>query len=407
MGEAEWGFTTLGQITTKIGSGATPRGGSSVYVHAGTAFIRSQNVLDFHFSDSGLAYITEDAAEALRGVSVSDGDVLVNITGDSVARVCAAPKIAARVSQHVAIVRPDPQLGDSRFIMYSLLNPPMKARLLNTSSSGATRKALTKEHLQSLPVALPPLSEQRRIAGVLGALDDLIEVNRGLIRDQFDLARAVFSREATKTDEFLALGDLYSAGLSGVWGEDQAGGSATEEVAVLRGRDLEDVWAVNALQAPRRYLSAKQVASRRPEIGEIWTAGSGSLGPSLAVLEDLPKLFGQSTVLYSNFVKRLVPNRGPSWFGPAWLSMIEAWQSGRFENYRTGTAMPNLDTDALLRGVEVPDLSSASRALVNRLVRAALDPSLREEILELERARDELLPLLMSGRVRVGEVGAA
>lgn len=167
MGEAEWGFTTLGQITTKIGSGATPRGGSSVYVHAGTAFIRSQNVLDFHFSDSGLAYITEDAAEALRGVSVSDGDVLVNITGDSVARVCAAPKIAARVSQHVAIVRPDPQLGDSRFIMYSLLNPPMKARLLNTSSSGATRKALTKEHLQSLPVALPPLSEQRRIAGVL------------------------------------------------------------------------------------------------------------------------------------------------------------------------------------------------------------------------------------------------
>ena len=42
MGE----LITLGQVTKKIGSGATPRGGKTVYTSSGTAFIRSQNVYD-------------------------------------------------------------------------------------------------------------------------------------------------------------------------------------------------------------------------------------------------------------------------------------------------------------------------------------------------------------------------
>lgn len=99
----------LGDVCSKIGSGATPRGGKESYLDVGPfSLIRSQNVLNSGFSRNGLAFISKEQAKALDGVAVEDSDVLLNITGDSVARVCLAPKSAlpARVNQHVAMNRP-------------------------------------------------------------------------------------------------------------------------------------------------------------------------------------------------------------------------------------------------------------------------------------------------------------
>lgn len=76
----------LGDICSKIGSGATPRGGKDSYKDSGMAIIRSQNVFDWSFSSSGLAFIDDDQAEALSSVEVKHGDVLLNITG----RFCGA-----------------------------------------------------------------------------------------------------------------------------------------------------------------------------------------------------------------------------------------------------------------------------------------------------------------------------
>ena len=102
-----WNVETLERVTSKIGSGATPRGGSSVYVESGPALIRSQNVYDHQFKTDGLVFLSSEAASALRGVTVEKNDVLINITGDSILRVTMVPEtiLPARVNQHVAIVR--------------------------------------------------------------------------------------------------------------------------------------------------------------------------------------------------------------------------------------------------------------------------------------------------------------
>jgi len=102
-----WAERTLGEHCIKIGSGATPRGGNEAYKQEGISLIRSQNVLDFDFSYNGLAFIDDEQASKLSNVEIFEEDVLVNITGDSVARVCSVPKevIPARVNQHVAILR--------------------------------------------------------------------------------------------------------------------------------------------------------------------------------------------------------------------------------------------------------------------------------------------------------------
>lgn len=88
----KWEKVKLKDNTTKIGSGVTPRGGASVYQDSGTSLFRSQNIYNGIFYGKGLAYISEVIAEKMQTVEVFDGDVLLNITGDSVARCCNAPK---------------------------------------------------------------------------------------------------------------------------------------------------------------------------------------------------------------------------------------------------------------------------------------------------------------------------
>lgn len=54
-----WATYKLAEVFTKIGSGATPKGGKSAYISEGILLIRSQNVLDFTFSQDGLAFIND------------------------------------------------------------------------------------------------------------------------------------------------------------------------------------------------------------------------------------------------------------------------------------------------------------------------------------------------------------
>ena len=158
----------LGEVCEKIGSGATPLGGKKTYIENGTSLIRSQNVIDFSFSFLGLAHISETQAAQLDSVSVFDGDVLVNITGDSVARVCIVDNrcLPARVNQHVAIIR----LSHSANVLNRYLEAclvAMKDELLKESVKGSTRKALTKDYLINLEIPVPPLSAQREVVARL------------------------------------------------------------------------------------------------------------------------------------------------------------------------------------------------------------------------------------------------
>ena len=177
---AAWKTCKLGEVCVKIGSGATPLGGAAGYLPSGVAFIRSQNVYNLHFETDGLAHLSEAAARKLQSVSVERGDVLLNITGDSVARTCLVPErvLPARVSQHVLIIRADRAKVFPSFLSYQLASPRTQAWLLGLAvGRGASRNALTKEMVASLEISLPSLSEQERIAGVLGAYDDLIALN--------------------------------------------------------------------------------------------------------------------------------------------------------------------------------------------------------------------------------------
>jgi type I restriction enzyme, S subunit len=152
-----WQKISLGSITSKIGSGSTPRGGEASYLSEGIALIRSLNVYDDRFEDAGLAFIGEDQAAALEGVTVQSRDILLNITGASVARCCMAPErfLPARVNQHVMIIRTDSSKADAFIVHASINSDERKRQLLSYAQKGSTREALTKEMVSAFEITLP------------------------------------------------------------------------------------------------------------------------------------------------------------------------------------------------------------------------------------------------------------
>ncbi len=217
MAGSDWVSIRLGDVCTKIGSGATPRGGSDVYLQRGPySLIRSQNVYNDGFHHDGLAYIGDKHADELDGVEVQEHDVLLNITGDSVARACQVdPRVLpARVNQHVAIIRPDPDKLAPRFLRYFLVSPEMQTRLLSWAGSGGTRNALTKGMVESFDVVVPEdIAEQRAIAHILGTLDDKIELNRRMNETLEAMARALFKSWFVNFDPVRAKAEGRDPGL--------------------------------------------------------------------------------------------------------------------------------------------------------------------------------------------------
>ena len=186
-------LTKLIDICSKIGSGATPKGGKEAYCEKGISLVRSQNILDFSFSCDGLAHITEEQAEKLSNVELKENDVLLNITGDSVARACTmdAQYLPARVNQHVAIIRGNADKVLNSFLLYFL--QWRKGFLLQLASAGATRNALTKGMIEQLEIDLPPLEQQERVVSILNALQAKMKNNQQINDNLYEMVNTYYT----------------------------------------------------------------------------------------------------------------------------------------------------------------------------------------------------------------------
>ena len=157
----EYQMVAMKELCSKIGSGATPRGGKDAYFEEGISLIRSTNVYDYFFSYNNLAHINDEQAAALSNVKVEAYDVLFNITGVSIARCCIVPDdvLPARVNQHVMIIRPIAGRYMSYYLLITLCDQTNKNLLLGIGQSGSTREAINKQEMENFKIPLPDLEE--------------------------------------------------------------------------------------------------------------------------------------------------------------------------------------------------------------------------------------------------------
>jgi len=180
---AGWEFSRLSRITTKIGSGSTPRGGAQAYVKAGIPFLRSQNVWNDGIRLDDVAYISEEMNKDMAGTIVQPNDLLLNITGASLGRCALVPSDMglANVSQHVTIIR----LVDAvarRYLHMCFLSPLLQ-RMIWGRQVGMAREGLSKKVLERFEIPIPPVAEQARI---VAKVDELMALCDQLEQQQQD-----------------------------------------------------------------------------------------------------------------------------------------------------------------------------------------------------------------------------
>ncbi len=173
----EWEEKKLGDITSKIGSGKTPYGGSSAYVDKGIPLIRSQNVHDNLVDFLDVVFIDSKTNESMKNSVVEYGDILLNITGASIGRSAVYTKNEkANVNQHVCIIRPIEQY-EAEFIQLNLASFRGQKQI-DLSQAGGAREGLNFQQISKLEFSFPSFQEQQKIGSYFSNLDSLITLHQ-------------------------------------------------------------------------------------------------------------------------------------------------------------------------------------------------------------------------------------
>ena len=174
---SQWEKCKLGVYCSKIGSGKTPRGGSSVYTDHGVMFLRSQNVLWGSLDIRDVSYIDEATNKTMLSSEVRCKDVLLNITGASIGRSCIyLLNDRANVNQHVCIIRLS-QEGKERllpeFLLQQILSDHIQQQIIDCQNGGS-REGLNFQQIADFNIVLPSIKEQQVICGILNSFDQKI-----------------------------------------------------------------------------------------------------------------------------------------------------------------------------------------------------------------------------------------
>jgi type I restriction enzyme S subunit len=278
---------------------------------------------------------------------------------------------------------------DSRYLRYFLQSETGQSRL-RERATGTTVIGIRQAELMKVLIPVPAIDEQRRIAGVLGALDDLIEVDRRLILDLSNLSDAAFEEWASGVADLVPLDRTMRRVADGV--DSDALGShgiylglehfGTDAVG-LTSRGTTDGLASNKVQFKAGDVLYGKL---RPYFRKVARPGfSGVCTTEAWVLRGRVP----ATQEYVHWIARRANFTLTAMAGSE------------------GTKMPRANWAHLARML-VPDPQAPGLDSVSQSVRTLWETAcaLSQEIEELSAARDELVPLLVSGRVRVGGVAA-
>lgn len=183
---ADWGI----DIIDGDRSGNYPKDGD--FVAEGVPFLNTTNIRDGALDLTDLRFITQQKWDSIKKGRANPGDILMTTRG-TIGRVARfnCRYTSALINAQMLILRSDPAVLDSNYLFYVLRSDGVQS-LLRAFSSGSAQPQIPIRDLRCVPITLPPLETQIRIASILVAYDDLIEVNRRRVAVLEEMARGLF-----------------------------------------------------------------------------------------------------------------------------------------------------------------------------------------------------------------------
>ena len=210
----EWKMCTIGELTTKVGSGVTPRGGEAVYKTEGHPFVRSQNVGLGNLLLDDIAFIDEETHLRQKNTELQFNDVLLNITGASIGRSALVDKqiVGGNVNQHVCIIRTKENLVPSFICSFLLSN--YGQRQIDSFQAGGNRQGLNFEQIKSIKITIPSKDEQIKIAKLLRAIDERIATQNKIIDKLQSLIKGIAQNVARNNKPNIRLSECLECSSS-------------------------------------------------------------------------------------------------------------------------------------------------------------------------------------------------
>lgn len=196
-----WQVLRVKDITKKIGSGVTPKGGSEVYVDSGIPLLRSQNVYDDGLRIEDVSFIDEETHQKMKNSQLKPFDILINITGASIGRTCVVPETlpTANINQHIIFIRMKKSLVP--YVSYYFKSNALK-EYINLIQAGSSKEALNMGQTLSTPIVLPNEKEQIAIAEYLDTKTQAIDKKISLLEKKIgyyqELRKSLINETVTK-----------------------------------------------------------------------------------------------------------------------------------------------------------------------------------------------------------------
>jgi len=306
---------------------------------------------------------------------------------------------------HLVILRPSTGKVDGAYLFYAL-NTQESKHQFHANANGITRFGLRKGDIENITIPVPPISEQRAIAHILGTLDDKIELNRRMNETLEAMARAIFKSWFVDFDPVRAKAEGRPTGLPDEIDELFPDSFEESELGEIpKGWEVKSIGEVVEFA----YGKALKVSNRKP--GKVLVFGSnGQVGLHNEALVKGPGIIigrkgnpGIVTWSYEDFFPIDTT---------FYVKKTRIISSLKYLFYALKTQdLPSLSADSAVPGLN-RNLAYMSKFLVpNEKVLMAFDGQIdlifqmiyanEKEINTLASLRDTLLPKLISGEMRI------
>lgn len=398
---AEWKRVKLGEICSRICSGGTPKSTCRDYYENGE--IPWLNTKEVH---SNRIYGTENRITQL-GLDNSSAkwvkadSVIVAMYGATAGNV-AQTRIPLTTNQACCNLEVDSDKASADFVFYYLRNCYSKLLLL---ANGAAQQNLNAQVIREYEIPLPPLPTQRKIAAVLGALDDKIENNRKICANLEAQAQALFKSWFVDFEPF---GGKMPNG----WKLGKLGDLGTIVGGATPSKANKSFYTENGIH----WVTPKDLSIQQTKFvsrGEIDITDAGFNAASVRMMPRGSVLFSsrapigyvaiaKNDICTNQGFKSVVPNPG---VGSEFIYQLLCANTKLIEERASGSTFKEIST-AGMRDVPVVVPSKEVLGKFSNMLssQSEIQESKEAESRALAATRDALLPKLMSGEIDVEKV---
>ncbi|MDU4570621.1 MULTISPECIES: restriction endonuclease subunit S [Corynebacterium] len=375
---------------SQITSGATPSRKKPEYFIGDIPWLKTKELNDALIGATE-EHISESALAETSCKLIPSGAVVIAMYGATVGKLGILGTPMTTNQACCAMVADEVSLH-SQYLFYWLLQN--RQSIINLSN-GAAQQNLSVRTIKNIALKIPTLEKQIHTANALKSLDDKINANNRIVDCTLELQRAHWLK---------ALVGVPSIDLSEITSPVLGGTPKRSDEALWEGTNL---WAsvADMTKAPHSHLvdtaekiSDDAIQTRRFSplpTGAILMSARGTVGRIVSTTK--PTSFNQSAYGF-------VPPEG---YGPALrLALSDVVAELKSKSY--GSVFSTI-TKQQINECTVPDVFNPQfdelHTLLNTLESRIIAAELENQV--LARTRDELLPLLMSGRITVGEAEEA